>query len=109
MTDESAGQPAVEVRGFGPLKKVFDQRHWDFPYYYQMQQNCSALDLAISMELPLDKIEAVFVNGIASPLNDVMVKPGDRVGFIPIGVPGPYRVMLGMVKIPSEGSEEESM
>lgn len=94
----------MEVRGFGPLKKVFDARHWDFPYYYSIEGTCSALDLAMSLDLPLDQIEAVFVNGIASPLNQAVIKPGDRVGFIPIGVPGPYRLMLGMVKVPQAQS-----
>jgi hypothetical protein len=107
LTEVAGTQQTVEVRAFGQLKKVFDQRGWDFPSYYPLQAECSALELAGNMELPLEEIEAVFVNGVASPIDQAMVTPGDRVGFIPLGIPGPYRVMLGMVKLPEDDSEKQ--
>ena len=56
---------------------------------------CTALELANELELPLDKVEAVFVNHLVYAL-DHLIKPGDRVAFIPTGVPGPYRLLIGI-------------
>lgn len=55
----------------------------------------TALDIARELDLPLDKIEGVFVNAIVYAI-DHRVLPGDRVAFIPTGVPGPHRFMLGV-------------
>ncbi len=56
---------------------------------------CSAFDLAGKLDLPLDKIEAVFVNHKVHSLNH-HIQAGDRVAFVPTGVPGPCRYMLGI-------------
>ncbi|NVN90761.1 MAG: MoaD/ThiS family protein [Desulfuromonadales bacterium] len=56
---------------------------------------CTALELANKLELPLDKVEAVFVNHLVYSL-DHRIQPGDRVAFIPTGVPGPYRLLIGI-------------
>ncbi|MDK2822449.1 MAG: hypothetical protein PWQ67_426 [Clostridia bacterium] len=94
-------QKDVEIRCFSFLKKVCDERGLSFPFYHSLEKECSASDLAKTLGLPLNMIEAVFVNGLASSLEDGWVKPGDRVAFIPPGTPGPYRALLGMVKLPS--------
>jgi len=54
-----------------------------------------ARDIAHELDLPLDKIEGVFVNAIVYDI-DHLVLPGDRVAFVPTGVPGPHRFMLGV-------------
>jgi hypothetical protein len=54
-----------------------------------------ARDIARELGLPLDKIEGVFVNAIVYDI-DHLILPGDRVAFIPTGVPGPHRFMLGV-------------
>lgn len=92
----------IEIRAFNFLKTVFDERKWPFPYLIKLNHECSAADLARMLDLPVDKIEAVFINGSAKPLADGQVKPGDRVAFVPHGTPGPYRVLLGFVKLPGE-------
>jgi len=56
-----------------------------------------AEDIALELELPVDKIEGVFVNHVVRSI-DYMIQPGDEVAFIPTGVPGPYRFMLGIRK-----------
>lgn len=89
----------IEVRCFSFLKKVCDERHWEFPFYYELKDQCTALELAEKLDLPKEMIEAVFINGLASPVEDGVIKPGDRVAFIPPGTPGPYRALLGMVKL----------
>jgi len=89
----------VEVRGFSFIKKIFDKRGLSSPTYIRLEKECSAVELAEMMDLPLEKIEAVFVNGVASPIAKGWVKPGDRVAFVPPGTPGPYRGILGMVEV----------
>lgn len=56
---------------------------------------CLACELARELELPLEKIEAVFVNHIVHGL-DHRIQAGDRVAFIPTGIPGPGRLLLGI-------------
>lgn len=92
----------VEIRALSFLKKIFDAREWPFPMYYKLDEPCTVLELAKQLDLPLDQIEAVFINGLAKPLQQGVVKPGDRVAFLPPGTPGPYRVVLGIVKLPGE-------
>lgn len=88
----------VEIRFFGLLRKYANEQDWSSPYIYELKEECSALDLAAAIGLPEDLVEGVFVNGIAKPVDDGWVKPGDRVGFVPYGVPGPYRMLLGIRK-----------
>ncbi|MGQ9497983.1 MAG: MoaD/ThiS family protein [Desulfotomaculales bacterium] len=99
MPRESAG--TVEVRGFLRLKEIFDQRNWPFPLEVELENECSAAELAAQLDLPPDGIEAVFVNGRAYPLSEARVRPGDRVGFVPPGTPGPYRLLLGIKRLPA--------
>jgi len=56
---------------------------------------CAACDLARELDLPLEKIEAVFINHIVHGL-DHLIQAGDRVAFVPTGIPGPHRVLLGI-------------
>ncbi|WP_166512211.1 MoaD/ThiS family protein [Desulfallas thermosapovorans] len=97
----------VEVRGFSFLKEIFDQRGWPFPVQVPLDGNCTAEELARRMELPREKIEGVFINGLAGPLNRT-VHPGDRVAFVPPGTPGPYRVILGLVKPPENQQDQNN-
>lgn len=92
------GTNKVEIRFFGKLRVFADQKGWSFPCYYELNRECSAFELAELMGVPTDQVEGVFVNGIGKPFDKGWVKPGDRVGFIPYGIPGPYRVLLGFYK-----------
>ncbi|MCL6478963.1 MAG: MoaD/ThiS family protein [Peptococcaceae bacterium] len=85
----------VEVRGFSFIKDLLDRRQLPFPFYVDLPEECTAGELAKRLEIPADMIEAVFINGIVRRLNDI-VRPGDRVAFVPPGTPGPYRVILGI-------------
>lgn len=89
----------VEVRFFGFLKRLADEKGLGFPCKLELEDECSAADLAARLGVPADKIEAVFVNGNAKPIAEARVKPGDRVGFVPFGTPGPYRLLLGFKKL----------
>ncbi|MFZ5641974.1 MAG: MoaD/ThiS family protein [Bacillota bacterium] len=90
-------QKQVEVRGFSFIKELFDNRGIPFPFFIYLEKECTALELAGRLEIPADMLEAVFINGVAGT-PDAMVHPGDRVAFVPPGTPGPYRVILGLVK-----------
>jgi hypothetical protein len=57
--------------------------------------------LAQCLKLPLDEIEGVFCNGHVYGLSRVIL-PGDRVGFVPHGTPGPHRFMLGLYQAGKE-------
>ncbi len=94
---EPSKEGSVEVRGFSFIKELFDQRGLPFPLSVDLSGECTAEDLARRLEIPLDLVEAVFINGIVSSLGH-RIKPGDRVAFIPPGTPGPYRVVLGFFK-----------
>lgn len=84
----------TEVRAFGDLEKLFADRAWPFPYHLDLTESTSAADLAEKLSIPRDRIETVFVNGVARGLRTT-IAPGDRVAFVPPGTPGPYRVILG--------------
>jgi hypothetical protein len=54
-----------------------------------------AVEVARELDLPLARIEGVFCNHRAFSL-DKTLRPGDEIAFIPTGVPGPHRYMLGI-------------
>jgi hypothetical protein len=58
------------------------------------QSGVRALDIAASLELPLDRIEGVFLNHVVSGL-DALVRPGDRVVFVPHGTPASHPAFFG--------------
>jgi len=68
-------------------------------------EGMTARALAEQLELPLDMIEGVFCNGHVYGLGHV-IRPGDRVGFVPHGTPGPHRFFLGLYAAGKEDQEE---
>lgn len=54
-----------------------------------------AKELAGDLDLPIDKVEAVFINHKVYGLEHI-IHPGDRVAFVPTGIPGPHRFLLGI-------------
>lgn len=84
----------IEVRGFLHLYKFFKDKNWPIPLILELLEPITGAELAEKLEIPLDEIEIIFVNGFAqSP--DYSIQPGDRVAFVPPGCPGPYRMALG--------------
>lgn len=89
---------SVTVRFFGSLHFLMKDRA--LPVHRTIsvpQEGCKGFELAEALGLPMEKIEAVFINGLIQSL-DVKILPGDRVAFVPPGTPGPYRVLLGIYK-----------
>jgi molybdopterin converting factor small subunit len=94
---EDKGSGVVTVRLFGFLRALRKER--GLPVCFERvvpREGKSGFEIAAELELPEEKIEAVFRNGQVQGL-DQKVFPGDRVAFVPPGTPGPYRVLLGMV------------
>lgn len=87
----------VEVRGFGDLRNIFEEKGWPFPLLVTLEDTTTTGALAKKLDIPVHDIEVAFVNGLAQGL-DYTVKPGDRVAFVPPGTPGPYRVFLGFIQ-----------
>lgn len=88
--------PNTKVRMFGSLHTV--RRNRGLESYEQMYippEGRSGFDLAKELDLPLNKIEGIFINNTAYSL-DKVVHPGDKVAFISSGVPGPHRYSLGI-------------
>jgi hypothetical protein len=100
----SAG--TVEVRMFGLLHAM--RREAGLPTLATVEVSDTGVtgrELALSLALPLGAIEGVFCNGHVYGLGHVLM-PGDRVGFVPHGTPGPHRFLLGLWGAGREGEED---
>ena len=62
-----------------------------------LPEGTTARGLIARLGLQEAEVEAVFVNGRVVSM-DAALQDNDRVAFVPPGMPGPYRVLLGMVK-----------
>ena len=84
------------IRMFGLLHTLRKQKSLPVTVDLQLPaEGKTARDIAQELELPLDKIEAVFCNHLTYPLDHIIL-PGDRVAFVPHGTPGPHRYCLGI-------------
>jgi hypothetical protein len=89
-------QPAITVRMFGCLHTFRKEQGLDSTVDIAIpHQGTTAELIALQLGLPLDRIEGVFINNLVYSLDKTVI-PGDRVAFIPIGIPGPHRFMLGI-------------
>lgn len=84
----------IEIRGFLQLDSFFRKKFGKIPLIIECDEPISGIDLAIQLEVPLDAIEVIFINGFVHE-RDALVHPGDRIAFLPPGCPGPYRIALG--------------
>ena len=88
----------VEVRIFGSLRAHMERQNLPYMLKKEMPEGrLTPVDIAGELNIPIDEIEAVFINGKVSDRESTL-SPGDRIGFFPYGTPGPYRVFLGMVE-----------
>lgn len=86
----------VTVRLFGLLRITCEELGLPTVLSAEVpDEGVSALDLAVGLGLNPEIIEGVFVNHTMYGLSQ-HVMPGDRVGFVPYGTPGPHRVYLGI-------------
>ena len=54
----------------------------------------TARELASSLGLPLERIDGEFINHRSADL-DTVVRPGDRVAFVPLGTPASHPAFFG--------------
>jgi sulfur carrier protein ThiS len=78
-------------------KKLEDRKLACVDAPLDIAKGASVEDLLAQMHLSPGDVEAVFVNGLVRSV-DTVLTDGDRVALVPPGSPGPYRVLLGMVR-----------
>jgi len=89
-------QSSTTVRMFGALHTIRRARGLEPTVEVSIPPGgCTASDLAQELDLPREKIEAVFINHLVYSLDHIIL-PGDRVAFVPTGIPGPHRFLLGI-------------
>ena len=79
-------RPKLESKGIG-----YSQAKLEIP------EGITVRELITELGLEREEVEAAFVNGKVVPMESIL-QNNDRVGLVPPGTPGPYRVILGMVK-----------
>ncbi|MBM7853978.1 molybdopterin converting factor small subunit [Desulfohalotomaculum tongense] len=85
----------IELRAFADLQKIFKQNGWNMPHRFEIpDEGTTGKQLARQLQIPEEKLEAIFINGVVYNLTHP-IKPGDRVGLVPPGLPSIYRVHLG--------------
>ncbi|WP_035107259.1 MoaD/ThiS family protein [Desulfovirgula thermocuniculi] len=84
----------VELRAFGSLMNIFSARGWTFPAEVEIFPGETPGTLMERLGIPPEEVEAVFVNGRVER-KDCPLQDGDRVAFVPAGIPSVHRVMLG--------------
>ena len=98
-----AGPATVNVRVFGELCSL--QRKRGFPAETTVAvpaEGISGRDLALDLDLPVERIEGIFCNHTIRSLGH-LIRPGDEVAFVPYGTPGPHRYFLGLYRAGREG------
>lgn len=84
----------IEVRAFGKLSLLFKERGWPNPSPYEAEHPLTAEKLRDRLDLPSADVDAVFINHLIRPLSTLLAE-GDRVAFVPPGIPSIHRFNLG--------------
>jgi len=84
------------VRIFASLRAVCSEQGIPSTIEYEVcAEGTPAREIAEALNIPLHMIEGVFVNHKAHGIN-YLVRPGDRMAFVPYDTPGPHRFALGL-------------
>ena len=93
-----SSQSVTTVRMFGALHSHRREQGLESEIEVMIpQEGYTASGLAQELGLPLEKVEAVFINHRAFDLNQT-IRAGDRVAFVPPGIPGTERLLLGFYR-----------
>lgn len=84
----------ITVKGFAKLFFLFKERGWENPMQYKFEEPMTAEDLCRALDIPREDVEVVFINNLIHPLSATL-KDGDRVAFVPPGIPSVHRFWLG--------------
>lgn len=58
----------------------------------------TALEIARQLDLPLEMVGGVYCNHSPAGLGRI-IRPGDRIAFVPKGVPGPHQCLQGFPRV----------
>ncbi len=86
----------VVVNAFSFLQKKLAARGEEYSNIrFALRQGMRVADVIAELGFERHEVEGAFVNGSIHSLETVL-RPGDRVGLVPPGTPGPYRYLLGI-------------
>ncbi len=97
----------IEVRGFGKLHFLFKERNWPNPLHHKEESLITAEKLLAKLEIPAGDVEAVFINRKIKPLSTEL-HDGDRVAFIPPGIPSIHRFNLGFYDVKEDRQNKKT-
>ena len=89
----------IEVRFFMFLAELCKQRNWSSPMQLEIKDEISGSALLERLDIPIERVEVLMINGKAVWPSEAKIRIGDRVALLPPGTPGPYRVLLGFKKM----------
>jgi hypothetical protein len=89
----------IEVRLFMFLAELSKERGWPCPLLLDADRPITGIELLGRLDVPVERVEVLLINGRAVWPTEALVSPGDRVALLPPGTPGPYRVLLGFKKM----------
>jgi len=98
---------SLEIHAYGKLYFFFKERGWPNPMQYELGSPLSAEKLREKLGIPPEDVEVVFVNRLVKPLS-VNLQDGDRVAFVPPGVPSIHRFNLGFYAVKEDEPAERS-
>ncbi len=96
----------IEVRGFGKLYFLFKERNWPDPLFYKAEGPLTANELCKKLDIPAKDVEVAFINRLVKPLSTPL-QGGDRVSFVPPGVPTIHRFNLGFYDVQEDLGDDE--
>ena len=85
----------IELHAFMQLSDVFQERQWTNPTFFPLDHEVTGAQLMNQLDIPMERVEVIFINRLAVAADDAVIHPGDRVALVPPGVPGPHRYLLG--------------
>jgi hypothetical protein len=92
------GASPVTVRMIAFLDTYRKDRGLPATVYYELDADaCTAEEIARALDLPVERIEGVFHNYRGEGL-DALIRPGDRVAFVPFGTPASHPAFFGSFK-----------
>ena len=87
--------PVITFNAFSFLQKKLKKKQVEYSNVTMtIKQGTCARDLIFQVQLDPEEVEVVFINGKVAPF-DTILQDKDRVALVPLGTPGPYRVLLG--------------
>ncbi len=91
----------IEVRAFGKLSLLFKESGRSNPLQYKFEGALTADELRKRLAIPSEDVEVVFINRLIKPFSTAL-SDGDRIAFVPPGVPSIHRFNLGFYSASDE-------